>query len=108
MGGVGALLDKLPAATSRGAVSADQGDRELRRQVAIIDSMTARERRQPGLIDGSRRRRIARGAGVQVQDVNRLLKQFLEMQRVMKSMKGGRLNRMLGAMRGKMPPGFLP
>jgi signal recognition particle subunit SRP54 len=108
MGGISALLDKLPAGTQRAAVSADQGDRELRRQVAIIDSMTARERRQPGLIDGSRRRRIARGAGVQVQDVNRLLKQFLEMQRMMKSMKGGRMNRMLGAMRGKMPPGFLP
>jgi signal recognition particle subunit SRP54 len=108
MGGIGALLDKLPAAaTQRGTVTADQGDRELRRQVAIIDSMTARERRLPGIIDGSRRRRIARGAGVQVQDVNRLLKQFQEMQRVMKSMKGGRLNRMLGAMRGKLPPGFL-
>jgi len=109
MGGVTALLDKLPAAAvRRGAVPADQGDRELRRQVAMIDSMTLKERRQPGIIDGSRRRRIARGAGVQVPDVNRLLKQFLEMQRMMKSMKGGRLNRMLGAMRGKMPPGFLP
>jgi signal recognition particle subunit SRP54 len=108
MGGVSALLDKLPAAASqKAAVSPDQGDKELRRQVAIINSMTARERRQPSIIDGSRRRRIAKGAGVQVQDVNRLLKQFLEMQKVMKSMKGGRLNRMLGAMRGKMPPGFL-
>ncbi len=108
MGGVGALLDKLPtAATQKAAVSPDQGDRELRRQVAIINSMTGRERRQPSIIDGSRRRRIAKGAGVQVQDVNRLLKQFLEMQKVMKSMKGGRLSRMLGAMRGKVPPGFL-
>lgn len=108
LGGVSALLDKLPTAATQRAVSADQGDLELRRQVAIIDSMTVKERRQPGVIDGSRRRRIARGAGVQVQDVNRLLKQFLEMQRMMKSMKGGRLNRMLGAMKGKMPPGFLP
>jgi signal recognition particle subunit SRP54 len=109
MGGVSALLEKLPvAASQRSAVSGDQGDRELRRQVAIINSMTEKERRQPALINGSRRRRIARGAGVQVQDVNRLLKQFLEMQRMMKSMKGGRLNRMLGAMRGKVPPGFLP
>jgi signal recognition particle subunit SRP54 len=108
MGGVSALLDKLPAAaTQRAAVSPDQGDKELRRQVAIINSMTAKERRLPSIIDGSRRRRIAKGAGVQVQDVNRLLKQFLEMQKVMKSMKGGRLSRMLGAMRGKMPPGFL-
>ena len=53
--------------------------------------MTPRERRNPGIIDGSRRRRIAGGSGVQVQDVNRLLKQFLEMQRMMKSMKGGKL-----------------
>ena len=67
--------------------------------------MTPSERRQPGIIDGSRRRRIARGAGVEVQDVNRLLKQFLEMQKMMKSMKGGRLKRMMGAFRGGMPPG---
>jgi signal recognition particle subunit SRP54 len=107
MGGVGALLDKLPAAASRaGAVSPDQGDTQVRRQIAIINSMTPRERRQPGIIDGSRRRRIARGAGVQVQDVNRLLKQFLEMQRVMKSMKGGRLKRMMSALKGGVPPGF--
>jgi len=108
MGGVGALLDKLPGAVTRkGAVSADQGDRELRRQIAIIDSMTPRERRLPGIIDGSRRRRIAGGSGVQVQDVNRLLKQFQEMQRVMKSMKGGRLRGLLGALKGGgLPPGF--
>ena len=107
MGGVGALIDKLPgAAVKKGAVSADQGDRELRRQIAIINSMTPRERRNPGIIDGSRRRRIAGGSGVQVQDVNRLLKQFQEMQRVMKSMKGGRLRQLMGALKGGMPPGF--
>jgi signal recognition particle subunit SRP54 len=107
MGGVGALIDKLPgAAVKKGAVSADQGDRQVRRQIAIINSMTRRERRNPGIIDGSRRRRIAAGSGVQVQDVNRLLKQFLEMQRVMKSMKGGRLRALMGALKGGMPPGF--
>src|ERR1700731_4081782 len=107
LGGVGALLDKLPGALARkGAVSADQGDRELRRQIAIINSMTPRERRNPTIIDGSRRRRIAGGSGVQVQDVNRLLKQFLQMQRVMKSMKGGRLQQLMGAFKGGMPPGF--
>jgi signal recognition particle subunit SRP54 len=107
MGGVGALLDKLPgAAAGKAAVSADQGDRQLRRQIAIINSMTPRERRNPGVIDGSRRRRIAAGSGVQVQDVNRLLKQFLEMQRVMKSMKGGRLRALMGALKGGLPPGF--
>jgi len=106
MGGMTALMDKLPTAAARPGVSPDQGDRQIRRQIAIINSMTAVERRQPGLLDGSRRRRIARGAGVQVQDVNRLLKQFQEMQRVMKSMKGGRLRQMMGALRGKVPPGY--
>jgi signal recognition particle subunit SRP54 len=68
--------------------------------MAIIDSMTVRERRSPALIDGSRRRRIARGSGVQVQDVNRLMKQFLEMQKMMKQLKGGGLRRLMGAMKG--------
>jgi signal recognition particle subunit SRP54 len=107
MGGVTALMDKLPtAATQKGNVKADQGDKEIRRQIAIINSMTPRERRQPGILDGSRRRRIAKGSGVQVQDVNRLLKQFMEMQRVMKSMKGGKLRRLMGAFKGGVPPGF--
>jgi len=108
MGGVTALLDKLPTAASQRAMPAGQGDKEIRRQIAIINSMTRKERREPGIIDGSRRRRIAAGSGVQVQDVNRLLKQFLEMQRMMKSMKGGKLRRMLGAFKGGMPPGFPP
>ncbi len=79
----------------------DQADRELRRQMAIIDSMTRQERLNSGVIDGSRRRRIAAGAGVQVQDVNRLLKQFMEMQKLMKGMKGGKLGRMLAGFRGR-------
>ena len=106
MGGVSALLDKLPTAATQRAMPADQGDKEVRRQIAIINSMTNKERRTPAIIDGSRRRRIAAGSGVQVQDVNRLLKQFMEMQRMMKSMKGGKLRRMLGALKGGMPPGF--
>ena len=108
MGGVNALLDKLPGAVTRkgGALTGEQGERELRRQIAIINSMTPRERRNPGVIDGSRRRRIAGGAGVQVQDVNRLLKQFMEMQRLMKQMKGGRLRQLMGALKGNLPPGF--
>jgi signal recognition particle subunit SRP54 len=107
MGGVTALMDKLPtAASQKGNVNADQGDKEIRRQIAIINSMTPRERRQPGILDGSRRRRIAKGSGVQVQDVNRLLKQFLQMQQMMKSMKGGKLRRMMSAFKGGAPPGF--
>ena len=71
--------------------------------------MTARERRVPDVIDGSRRRRIAKGAGVQVQDVNRLLKQFLEMQKMMKQMRGGPMRRMLAGLKGGgLPPGMGP
>lgn len=106
MGGVTALLDKLPTAAAQRGVPADQGDQQVRRQIAIINSMTPRERRQPGILDGSRRRRIAKGAGVQVQDVNRLLKQFLQMQSMMKSMKGGKLARMMSAFKGGQRPGF--
>jgi signal recognition particle subunit SRP54 len=103
MGGLGALMDKLPAQMARkSAMPPDQADRQVRHQIAIIDSMTPKERRVPGVIDGSRRRRIARGAGVQVQDVNRLLKQFLDMQRMMKQLKGGGLRRLMGAFKGGM------
>ena len=108
LGGMAALLDKLPTQMTRGAIPSDHGDREVRRQVAIINSMTHRERRKPEVIDGSRRRRIAAGSGVQVQDVNRLLKQFAEMQKMMKNMKGGKLRRLMGAFKGGVPPGFPP
>lgn len=103
MGGLGALMDKLPAQMTNGAMAPEYADQQVRRQMAIIDSMTPRERRVPGLIDGSRRRRIARGAGVQVQDVNRLMKQFLDMQKMMKQLKGGGLRRLMGAFKGGAP-----
>ena len=107
MGGVGALMDKLPQAAMKGAsLPADGGDKDVRRQIAIINSMTRKERRHPAILDGSRRRRIAAGAGVQVQDVNRLMKQFMEMQKMMKSFGGGKLKRMMSAFKGQMPPGF--
>jgi signal recognition particle subunit SRP54 len=104
MGGMGQLLDKLPggAAAAR-KLAPGHGDRELKRQIALIDSMTARERRRPEIIDGSRRRRIAAGAGMQVQDVNRLLKQHMEMQRMMKKLGGGKMARMMGSMMGRFP-----
>ena len=98
MGGLGAVMDKLPTQMTRRAVPPADADRQVGRQLAMIDSMTFQERRTPGLIDGSRRRRIARGAGVQVQDVNRLLKQFLEMQKMMKRFKGGAMRRLLGSL----------
>jgi signal recognition particle subunit SRP54 len=103
LGGMQSMMDKLPAQLQRKAANLQQADHDVRRQIAIIDSMTARERRVPDLIDGSRRRRIARGAGVQVQDVNRLQKQFMEMQRMMKQMKGGKLGRMLAGLKGGLP-----
>jgi len=107
MGGIASLMDKLPSAAMKGgAPNADQGDKDVRRQIAIINSMTRKERRHPAILDGSRRRRIAAGAGVQVQDVNRLMKQFMEMQKMMKSFGGGKLKRMMSAFKGQMPPGF--
>jgi signal recognition particle subunit SRP54 len=107
MGGLGALMDKLPMNVPKGVDTA-AGEKQLRRQVAVIDSMTARERRFPKIIDGSRKRRIAAGAGVQVQDVNRLLKQHMQMQKMMKKLGKGGLGRMMRAMQGRMPPGFRP
>jgi len=109
LGGLSAVMDKLPTQLAgKAAIKGDQADRELKRQIAIIDSMTRQERRQSGIIDGPRRRRIAAGAGVQVQDVNRLLKQFMDMQRLMKNMKGGKLARMMAGLKGGIPPGMPP
>jgi signal recognition particle subunit SRP54 len=102
LGGLDSLLDKmpLPAGMTADKLAGQVDPRMLRRQIAIINSMTPRERRSPGIIDGSRRRRIAAGAGLPVQDVNRLLKQHAQMQKVMKQMKGGGLRRMLRGLPG--------
>jgi signal recognition particle subunit SRP54 len=109
MGGVAALMDKLPAQLAAKAGAVPQGnEREVRRQIAIICSMTPRERRFPKLIDGSRRRRIATGSGTHVADVNRLLKNFLQMQKVMKGMGKGKagLRGMVQSLAGRLPPGL--
>jgi signal recognition particle subunit SRP54 len=104
MGGMANILDKLPGgAAAAQKLAPGVAEKELKRQIALIDSMTPRERRRPEIIDGSRRRRIAAGSGMQVQDVNRLLKQHLEMQRMMKKLGSGKLARMMGAMAGKFP-----
>jgi signal recognition particle subunit SRP54 len=105
MGGLAALMDKLPMKAPAGAPPGF-GDKELRRQIAVIDSMTPGERRFPKVINGSRKRRIAAGAGVQVQDVNRLLKQHQQMQKMMKKFGKGGLGRMMRAMKGRLPPGM--
>lgn len=108
MGGLASMMEKLPGMSNvskdmRGQVN----DKELFRLEAIINSMTAQERRFPDVINGSRKRRIAAGSGVQVQDVNRLLKQFDQMQKMMKKISGkGGLMKMMRGMKGRMPPGM--
>ena len=111
MGGMAALLDKLPAQMQANAAAAAgaTNPQVVKRQIGIIDSMTPRERRRPESIDGSRKRRIAAGAGVQLPEVNRLLKQFDHMQKTMKKLaKGGMLKNAMRGMGGRLPPGFGP
>jgi signal recognition particle subunit SRP54 len=103
MGGVGALLDKLPGQASQGAVDAAAGDKAMRRIEGIINAMTPAERRKPEILKASRKRRIAAGAGVQVQEVNRLLNQFEQTQKMMKSLAKGGMGKMMRAMKGMMP-----
>ena len=107
MGGMGGLMDKLPGmGKMTQAVQDGAGDKEVNRMVAIINSMTVQERRFPAVIKGSRKKRIAAGAGLQIQDVNRLLKQHKQMSKMMKKFKGGGLKKMMRGMQGKMPPGM--
>jgi signal recognition particle subunit SRP54 len=83
-------------------------DREITRMIAIIQSMTPKERRFPDIIKGSRKRRIAAGCGLQVQDVNRLMKQHQQMRKMMKKMSKGGMSKMLRGMKGRLPPGGMP
>ncbi len=104
MGGVASLMDKLPGMGQvPDAVKAQVNDKDMKRLIAIINSMTPGERRDPDIIRGSRKRRIAAGSGTQVQDVNRLLKQFDQMQQMMKRLGKGGLNRMLAGLKGRLP-----
>jgi len=104
MGGLSGLLDKLPGVGDiTKEVRSQVNDRELVRMVAMINSMTPQERQHPDVIKGSRRRRIALGSGTQVQDLNRMLKQFTQMQKMMKRMSKGGMSKMLRGMKGKMP-----
>jgi signal recognition particle subunit SRP54 len=104
MGGIASLMDKLPAQLAGQINPAQlQDTKQFARIEGIINSMTRRERAEPDLIKASRKRRIAAGAGVPVQEVNRLLKQFEQMQQMMKMMKGGNLQRMMRNMKGVLP-----
>jgi signal recognition particle subunit SRP54 len=107
MGGLGSLVDKLPGVGQLPQAVRDQvNDREMHRMLAIIRSMTSQERQFPDIIKGSRRKRIAAGSGTQVQDVNRLLKQFMQMQKMMKKMSKGGMKNMMRGLKGRMPQGF--
>ncbi len=107
MGGMGSFVDKLPGMGKMAqTVQSGAGDKEVARMVAIINSMTLQERRFPAIIKGSRKKRIALGAGLQIQDVNRLLKQHKQMSKMMKKFKGGGLKKMMRGLQGQMPPGM--
>ena len=104
MGGMASMLDKLPAQLAGSINPARlQDDRQLRRTAGVINAMTPQERAHPELIKASRKRRIAAGAGVPVQEVNRLLNQFEQMQKMMKMMKGGNMARMMRNLKGVLP-----
>jgi signal recognition particle subunit SRP54 len=103
LGGVSALVDKLPAQFAQAAQSSQMDEKQLRRVEGIINSMTPAERVRPEIIKASRKRRIAAGAGVPVQEVNRLLNQFEQMQEMMKRMQKGGLAKMMRGMKGFMP-----
>ncbi len=107
MGGLSSLMDKLPGMGQLpDHVRSQVNDRDMHHMLAIIRSMTLKERHFPGIIKGSRRRRIAAGSGTRVQDVNKLLKQFMQMQKMMKKMSGGGMKGMMRGMKGRMPQGF--
>ncbi|HOA93396.1 MAG TPA: signal recognition particle protein [Quisquiliibacterium sp.] len=105
MGGLSSMLDKLPAQFQAAAGQADmtRAEKDMKRMQGIIHSMTPAERSKPDLIKASRKRRIAAGAGVQVQDVNRLLSQFDQMQTMIKKMQKGGMAKMLRGMKGMLP-----
>jgi signal recognition particle subunit SRP54 len=105
MGGLSSLMDKLPAQFQQAAAGANMGmaESQMRRMEGIINSMTPLERAKPELIKATRKRRIAAGAGVQVQEVNRMLNQYDQMRTMMKKLKGGNLQKMMRGMKGMMP-----
>ncbi len=103
MGGMSALVDKLPAQFAQAAQSSQMDERQLRRVEGIINSMTPAERMRPEVLKASRKRRIAAGAGVPVQEVNRLLNQFEQMREMMKRMQKAGLAKMMRGMKGFIP-----
>ena len=103
MGGIANLMDKLPAHMAQAAAKTDMGaaEKNIRRMQGMIDSMTPQERAKPEILKASRKRRIAAGSGVQVQEINRMIAQFEQMQTMMKQFSGGKMARMMGSMAAK-------
>jgi signal recognition particle subunit SRP54 len=107
MGGVGGLMGKLPGMGQLKDQINDQAmEKDFKRLEAIIFSMTPQERAHPAIIKGSRKKRIASGSGTTVQDINKLMKQFTQMQKMMKKVSKGGMKNMMRGMAGKMPPGM--
>ena len=106
MGGLSSLMDKMPGMGKiPDQVKNQVNDKEVGKLIAIINSMTPQEKRFPAVIKGSRKRRIASGSGTQVQDINKMLKQFTQMQKMMKKMKGGGMAKMMRGLKGGLGPG---
>lgn len=103
MGGIGAVMDKLPAQLSQAAQNVKMDDKVIGRTEGIINAMTPQERARPDILKASRKRRIAAGAGVTVQEVNRLLAQFEQAQKMMKMMNKGGMAKMMRSMKGMLP-----
>jgi len=109
MGGLAGLMDKLPGVAALPAsVKSRVNDREVQRMVAIINSMTRKERRHPDLLNGSRKVRVARGSGMQPADVNRLLKQYQQMEKMMSKLSQGGIKGVMRQMQGAMKRGGMP
>ena len=110
MGGMGAMMDKLPGMGQipDAVKQRAQSGSDSKRMIAIINSMTPHERNFPDVIRGSRKRRIAKGSGTQIQDVNKLIKQFGQMQKMFKKMSKGGMGKMMKKMQGRLPKGMLP
>ncbi|MBN4073614.1 signal recognition particle protein, partial [Mariprofundus ferrooxydans] len=117
MGGMAGMLKMMPGVKLPPEAMAQMDDKPIKRMQAMVYSMTEKERKYPRLIYGSRKRRIANGSGTNVPEINRMLKQFAQMQKMMKRMKGGKGRRMMSQMMGKfggmgggmgggMPPGM--
>ncbi len=107
MGGMSSMLDKLPGMSNLPDMVKDQvNDKSTGRMLAVISSMTSKEKRYPQLIKGSRKRRIANGSGTSIQDVSKLLKQYNQMQKMMRKFKGKGMMKMMQKLGGKMPGGM--